>query len=301
MSPIPPYTPVGDSGPIVAEDFMAGRQLFSSAGQIDQAAGEVVLIIGGGFNITLPAGSVDPAGADAGLRFFVVNKGGSDATLVLDDPPNEQINGVVGGTHVVPAGQTHLVVQYTNGSWEAVDIDDDSVAPHDAIYDHFQSASYYTGTGILAAGEIAAGQQGNVQYLTPNGAASWSNGVSNPSADYSALLAVEVHLPAISVTPPVDGTLFSVRRVAILTFDGESDVYAYTARNVQHDAAHGAFYVPKAVLKVNRAVAAGFSGSAVINDDLTAWWEDSGGTLDLPVYAQVERGHGYVSGRVAVP
>lgn len=299
MSPIPPYVPAGGSGgPIVADDFMSGRQIFSGAGTIDQTASEVVLVIGGGFNLTLPEGSLEASGTDAGLRFFIVNKGGSDVTLVLDDPPNEQINGVVGGTYTVPAGETHLVVQYTHGSWEAIDIDSEP-AGDVPVYDHFQSASYWTGSGVLAAGEIAAGQQGNVQYLTPNGAASWSNGVNNPSATDAALIAVEVHLPAISVTPPVDGTLFSVQRTAILSFDGETDVYAYTARNVQHDTAKGAFYVPKAILKIHRAVGAGFAGSAVINDDLTAWWEDSGGTLDLPIFAQGERGHGFVSGRIA--
>lgn len=165
------------------------------------------------------------------------------------------------------------------------------------VFDHFQSASFAAGTSILAApNEISVGQKMSSIGLAPNGTATWQNGVNNPSAVDPALMSVRVKVPGILLVPnaTAEGTAVFVRRVVILTFDGETDTDVYTD-DFDFFAAHGSgLYVPPMKLEVYRAVAPGFTGAAVINDELTVDWY---GADPMIAYPQLDRGHGFVSGR----
>ncbi len=170
---------------------------------------------------------------------------------------------------------------------------------NEAIYDHFQSALYATGpSGILFTNEVPAGDQGVNKSLSPNGAASWSNGFASYNPSRSALIQIEMVLPALAITPPVDGTLFSFRRTATMTVGDKTDVAAISGRNIQHDAAKGQFYIPKMILKIDKVVNPGAGFTVQVNEDADFDWSDAAGTLPLAIYPQSTRAHGYVSGRL---
>ncbi len=218
--------------------------------------------------------------------------GGGGADLLYGDGTPDPGLGADGDSYIDQVDDSFY--KKVAGSW--VEILD---APHGALMEHFQSQGFAGLGGVLGTNVVEAGQQGLNQNLSPNGAASWSNAVVNPSSELSALIVIEVHVPALSISPPVDGTLFSYRRTTIMQFDGQQDVATSSGRNIQHDVTKGQFYIPKHIVRIKRGLAPGHNSSVVVYDDADFHWEDNGGVDDLPIYPQNNNAHGAYWGRIS--
>lgn len=216
---------------------------------------------------------------------YTPSGGGGATTLTGAGAPNV-LDGVDGDTYIDT--DDDAIYLKVAGAWV------EKLNTSSAVFESFQSAAYAGGGGIWAANEIVDGDQWVSKGISPAGTGSWQNGVNNPSAALPALLHVAVKATPILLTPPSDGTLYRVRRVGILTFDGQTDVSVYTDDGT-YDASKGGIYVPQLDLMINRAVAAGFSGAAVITDELQVDWS---GPAPITAYPQNPRSWGTVTGRV---
>lgn len=284
MSPIPPYAAPGGSSAPVAPTVAPDNYQIVEADQVVLAMGDTVI---------LP----DFVDVPDGWTVSIVDGAGSatpSAPTTIDGGGVYPINGAYTLTIIEARGGYTFVKSESEGQWFAIDKPAWDAIGNQVVTDFFQSANYAGGGGVWAANEIADGDQWASKGLAPAGVSTWQNGVVNPSSDLSALLHIEVKATPISITPPVDGTTFRVRRVAIMTFDGQQDVDLFTYDGT-YDASKGAFYVPAMNLVINRAVGAGHSSAVVITDELQVDWSGPG---NLPIYPQNPFSRGTVQGRI---
>lgn len=156
-----------------------------------------------------------------------------------------------------------------------------------AIFETLNSAAW-SGGSVLATNSIVDGDQNNEKKLTPTGSASWVSSITNPSSD-PVVGDVRIKIPSLSLTPPVDGTDFYIRRVVIATVDGNTDVWAYTDR-LTFEAAKGPVYVPGHELRVPVALTGGEVCAISLEDGLTLEWASPGNVTIYPQspYIQAE-------------